>query len=381
MASTTNFDISSADESIDNATSQNVSINELRPPNQGNTRTPPAARRYQRTRSYDDAYYNRFNKKPPQKPQDSQQSQRPPQSTFQVRNQDQNPNLAPMYFGAPNGDAPNFEPYRRPYDPYYTNGYVYSQPTFMYHAPPPAPTAFEPPAYASNCHFDMSNSGLPLNGLKTGTLALFSDQRRRQFDTIYRSTPLLNYGANSYFGWHQRTPATPTVYRAPMATNPNPVPNQGLSHTVSNGCLDGTDLLPNPFPNGKTAPLTSCSPEMNTNTTGSILFEKETISPFFNDSRAGRQKGNRGNKNRRIGCSPSTSFCGQSWSSSSTGDAAVRRNRIKLCIIMSILVIIVAVLVAMGIAVYSQSKCIVWSIIFRNIRLKLFFKALFFKVS
>lgn len=269
----------------------------------------PFSKRYQRTRSYDDAYYTRPNQGQPDKSQDQpQRNQRSHPKGFKIRNAE---TAANTYFGA--DAAAYFDPYRGPYNAYYGSGYVYPQGTFGY--PPP----FDPPAY-----------GEP----KMGTL-MFSDQRRRQqLETLYRSTPLLNYGANSYFGWHQRTPATPTLYR-----NRNP---------------NAADSLVNPFPvgqNGKTQPppLATCTPDGTANTTGSILFEKETVSPFFND----HPKSN--GQKRKL--SSAASFCARSLGTSSIIDhAQLRRNRIKLCIIVTILIIVVAVLVAMGIAVYSQSK-------------------------
>lgn len=133
-------------------------------------------------------------------------------------------------------------------------------------------------------------------------------------DDIYRSSPMLNYAANSYFGWHKGLATMPRQQQRsskPTVTFDHPADtvqyrstlrlNNGMSNCFDKDCLGSS----------------SSNDLVNTHSPFSSLDSEQLP----------------------------------------TRDGVSRKSRrIKLCVVLSILVIIVAVLIAMGVAVYSQGN-------------------------
>lgn len=127
--------------------------------------------------------------------------------------------------------------------------------------------------------------------------------------SLYRSTPLLNYGANSYFGWHNRISSS----TLPIQTGNKPCVNEfNKFYTIEKGPSYYNNHNHNNNNNN------NCNNDI-LNTHHSSSSSAETLSSKFGSNLLN-----------------------------------IRKTRVKFCIVIAILIIMVAVLVAMGVAVYSQ---------------------------
>lgn len=123
--------------------------------------------------------------------------------------------------------------------------------------------------------------------------------------SLYRSTPLLNYSANSYFGWHHNRTASGTL--PIQSANKPTISELNKFYTIEKG--------------------TTFSNNHNYNNNHDLLNMQGSLSSSVRTT--------------------ATSQFGSNLIN-------IRKNRVKICIVVAILTIMVAVLVAMGVAVYSQ---------------------------
>lgn len=192
--------------------------------------------------------------------------------------------------------------YSRPYNPYvetshlptiYSSGFVYGRQQYA-------------PFYNVN--------------QTTDNISTVNNPNNKPMDVgeMYRNSPMLNYAANSYLGWHKGLTTVPR--QAAKCTKQ--VQNVTFDHA------DAIQYRSNPALRLNAGHTPNC-------------YDRECMA-------------NGSNNNGLLKTHSPFSSMDSDQSPQDLSADATRKSRIKLCIIFSILVIIVAVLIAMGVAVYSQ---------------------------